>query len=374
MASLGKPLGAVGVASVGVAGSAAGAGAGASSIDAGGVAAAALTGLGRPPALMSSQQLQQQQSQLRQQLRVPPQRLKYDIHSYSSYSANYHPKHILVNKPQDQSSRWSSGSNNQMQHITLKLDKKAIVQTITFGKYHKVHVCNLKEFKVYGGLTPDNMLELLHSGLRNDSEQETFSLKHVANGVVFPCQYIRIVPLLAWGANFNFSIWYIELRGVANQEIVEQALWQYSSYRETEVIRLCLKHFRQRNILDSFQRLQEHANMQLEDPLLTDLHRHLVFNGDFDGAEELLIRAAARNLFEDYISCYPYKPIWRRILPSDPDAQTPGMRGGHQMCIDPDTGTIYLFGGWDGSRDLADFWAFEESTQQWRCISMDTRK
>jgi hypothetical protein len=47
-----------------------------------------------------------------------------------------------------------------------------------------VHVCNLKEFKVYGGLTPNNMTELLHSGLKNDSEKETFALKHKANGVV----------------------------------------------------------------------------------------------------------------------------------------------------------------------------------------------
>lgn len=38
------------------------------------------------------------------------------------------------------------------------------IDTITFGKYHKVHVCNLKEFKVYGGLTTSNMTELLHTG------------------------------------------------------------------------------------------------------------------------------------------------------------------------------------------------------------------
>lgn len=27
----------------------------------------------------------------------------------------------------------------------------------------------------------------------------------------------------------------------------------------------------------------------------------------------------------------------------------PGMRGGHQMVIDPVRGLIYLLGGWDGS-------------------------
>ena len=46
--------------------------------------------------------------------------------------------------------------------ITLKLDRVAVLGTITFGKYHKGHVCNLREFKVYAGLTPDNLIEVLH--------------------------------------------------------------------------------------------------------------------------------------------------------------------------------------------------------------------
>jgi hypothetical protein len=57
-------------------------------------------------------------------------------------------------------------------------------ETITFGKYHKVHVCNLKEFKVFGGIDPNHMTELLHSGLRNDTEPETFALHFTANGCV----------------------------------------------------------------------------------------------------------------------------------------------------------------------------------------------
>ena len=77
----------------------------------------------------------------------------------------------------------------------------------------------------------DNMQELLHSGLRNDSEPETFPLKTKAsNGrMVFTCQYIKIVPLLAWGTNFNFSIWYLELRGIDDQEIVQQTTIHYDN-------------------------------------------------------------------------------------------------------------------------------------------------
>lgn len=36
-----------------------------------------------------------------------------------------------------------------------------MVKTITFGKYEKTHVCNIKKFKVYGGLESENLTELL---------------------------------------------------------------------------------------------------------------------------------------------------------------------------------------------------------------------
>ena len=235
-------------------------------------------------------------------------------------------------------------------------------------------MCNLKEFKVYGGLTPNNMLEILHSGLRNDSEPETFALKCKANGVLFPCRYIKIVPLLAWGANFNFSIWYVELRGGVQSQLVERTYWEYINYRETEVIRLCMKHFRQRNYMDCFQLLKDRTRLELEDPLLTEIHNLLVANVDFDAAEQLLIKAASRRLFDDHIANCAYKPIWRRIIPADADMPTPGMRGGHQMCIDAEHSFIYMFGGWDGSKDLSDFWVFNQSAAEWRCISLDTRK
>ena len=61
---------------------------------------------------------------------LPTEKLKYNIHAWSSHSASYHPKNIMVNKPQDQSSRWSSNSNNHMQYITIKLDKMSIVSIL----------------------------------------------------------------------------------------------------------------------------------------------------------------------------------------------------------------------------------------------------
>jgi len=33
-----------------------------------------------------------------------------------------------------------------------------------------------------------------------------------------------------------------------------------------------------------------------------------------------------------------------------------------------------MFGGWDGSKNLADFWEYDENTEKWTCISKDTSK
>ena len=63
------------------------------------------------------------------------------------------------------------------------------------------------------------------------------------------------------------------------------------------------------------------------------------------------------------------------LLP-DTSSETcqPGMRGGHQMCIDTERQIIYLMGGWDGSDDLADFWMFDINQKSWRMISRDTEQ
>lgn len=72
-----------------------------------------------------------------------------------------------------------------------------------------------------GGMTEDNMWEMAHTGLKNDTEAEVISVKFKASGVLLPVKFITIRPLLAWGANFNFSIWYLQLLGYGGQQSVE---------------------------------------------------------------------------------------------------------------------------------------------------------
>lgn len=55
------------------------------------------------------------------------------------------------------------------------------------------------------------------------------------------------------------------------------------------------------------------------------------------------------------------------------DGDSPCARGGHQMCIDTKEGMIYVFGGWDGRRDLSDFWCYNIRLNEWELLSHDTK-
>ncbi len=100
-----------------------------------------------------------------------------------------------------------------------------------------------------------------------------------------------------------------------------------------------------------------------------------MIQGNFAEVEALLSRSAEQGLFQEHITSCTYTPVWRKIPDAQtPDACVPSMRGGHQMCMDVEAGIIYLIGGWDGSKDLADFWAFSVAAGQWTCLSADTKK
>ena len=41
------------------------------------------------------------------------------------------------------------------------------------------------------------------------------------------------------------------------------------------------------------------------------------------------------------------------------------------MCIDIEKQTLFLLGGWDGTKELSDFWMYEIANGQWHCVSDD---
>ncbi|KAI9475469.1 MAG: Muskelin N-terminus-domain-containing protein [Benjaminiella poitrasii] len=299
--------------------------------------------------------------------------IPYSIHDYSSFSGPYHPKNVCVNDPTEQSSRWSSNSHDQSQYITLKLDTPTVACEILFGKFHRSHVCNLKEFKIYGGLDPGDLKEILHKGLTDDNKSELFPIRYTFQDLIFPIQYIKITPLATFGANFNYSIWYIEVRGIKDKAIMKRVYEAYNSYKEMETIRLCLKHFRQRNMMEVYRALrQERPDIELEDSIVSTLHQKLVVEGDFKKAEEMIQDANKQGIFKAYVDEAKYIANWQQIQASDEDGNSPCARGGHQICLDPERQKIYVLGGWDGKQELADFWCYSIKGNRWRLISSDT--
>jgi hypothetical protein len=121
----------------------------------------------------------------------------------------------------------------EKQFIILKLDKLSILRKIQFGKYHKPHPCNLKDFKVYASQSTKDprsnaWVRILRGGLRNDSQSEAFDVRWTnSEGVPFPVRYIKLVPLATHSPNFNFSVWHIVLEGTTDSYIVNRVTAEY---------------------------------------------------------------------------------------------------------------------------------------------------
>eukprot|EP00033_Pygsuia_biforma_P002376 GCRY01002630.1.p1 GENE.GCRY01002630.1~~GCRY01002630.1.p1 ORF type:complete len:858 (-),score=233.66 GCRY01002630.1:127-2700(-) len=307
--------------------------------------------------------------------------LDYDIHSYSSYSANYLPENIKTNKPRDQGNRWSSGSSGNNQFLMLKLKQVSLLKAVVFGKYNQNHVCNIKEFKVYVGYTVDNLVEVLHSGLKNDSHPETFYIPRVLmdpnSGEVYelPVRYVKIVPLAAFGEKFNFSIWFLQLLGLVAPDVIDYETKRFSQLANTQAARVCLKFFRHHNHLDLFDSLQARLAVNYEGTKVTDFFNFLVKEGDFVQAEQILITLAHKGAFDEYLSTFAYRVAWSKL--TSPQLQSnagvfPQPRGGHQVVVHSETNKAYMFGGWNGQNDLGDFWSLDLNTLTWDLIHGDT--
>ncbi|KAH7910095.1 Muskelin N-terminus-domain-containing protein, partial [Hygrophoropsis aurantiaca] len=303
--------------------------------------------------------------------------IAYNIAGCSEHSGKYVAENIIVDAPTDQASRWSGAQPGAgaKQWVLLKLEEQSVVKSITFGKFHRKHPCNMKEFKLYVGLSPEHMIHVLHTGLKDDAIPETFAVRHVnREGIPFPVSYIKIVPLSAHGQSFHISIWHVAISGITERAYVDRIRAEYDEYREAITLRRILKHLRQRRLLTPYTSILARSSLTFEHPLLTTLHTSLVLDGSFARAESLLAQISAAGLFDDYLRARQPHAAWTRLegVDADGDACAPSRRGGHAMCIDPDDGVIYLFGGWDGHKSLADFWAYDIKTGRWRVISANT--
>ncbi|KAH6897548.1 Mei4-dependent protein 6 [Coprinopsis sp. MPI-PUGE-AT-0042] len=217
----------------------------------------------------------------------------------------------------------------------------------------------MKEFKISIGTSEDHLVQVLHGGLKNSPEAESFEIRHVNSmGVSVPTRYIKIEPLAAHGASFHVSIWHVALHG----------------QREKLVMRHIMKHLRQCRLLSPVKAIAERSGLHLEHPLVTQIHESIVLEGDWKAAEQALESLADVGLFTGYLhSCQP-EAFWQRITGTSGDADVPSPRGGHAMCIDPDNDIIYLFGGWDGKKSLDDFWSYDIREDRWKLLSASTEQ
>lgn len=51
-----------------------------------------------------------------------------------------------------------------------------------------------------------------------------------------PCRYLKIVPLLSWGPSFNFSIWFVELQGEDDANLVKESVQFFHDVSYNQVL------------------------------------------------------------------------------------------------------------------------------------------
>ncbi|KIJ49497.1 hypothetical protein M422DRAFT_59253 [Sphaerobolus stellatus SS14] len=300
--------------------------------------------------------------------------LTYRIFKSTGHSGRYVPENIQVDNPMDQTSRWSGAhhSSGAKQWLILELKEPSIIRNITFGKFHKPHPCNMKEFTIAIGRTTDSLTTVLTGSLINNNIPETFEVPSPSKAQYdVPVRYVKIIPASAHSPSFHTSIWHISIYGISDPTIISAAEDAYENYREGVALRHVLKYLRRRRHLTSFNSLLFRTRISFEHPTITALYDTLM-SGDWANVESLVESAAQGGLFDDYIKSYPPKAIWKRIDGADMDGDIPCARGGHQMCFDTDSSTIYLHGGWDGRQNLEDFWTYSLTEGRWNLLSART--
>ncbi|KAG0148655.1 hypothetical protein CROQUDRAFT_654483 [Cronartium quercuum f. sp. fusiforme G11] len=232
-----------------------------------------------------------------------------------------------------------------------------------------------------------------------------------SSGIIIPVRYLKLEPLSAAGSNYNCSIWHVSVSGHDEDHIVLPAVEKYEKWRASAALRLCLKHLRQTGHTEAFEALlkssahpshsptlvpppsdtfvsrpsyltslSHHSKLKkasseqfyFEHSLVSALHDALIPSGlscdqsssshphnTLQKAEEIVRRAALEGLFDEWsrgeapsLTCHQLHSSFNLL------EQSPGPRGGHQMCIDTTRRKIWLFGGFDGYSELSDLWIY----------------
>lgn len=316
------------------------------------------------------------------------QTLTYTIYDYSSTSNSFKPENIMKNNPRDPNSRWTTTSNDSKQHITLKLSNDSIVTSITFGKFQKLHVCNIKNMKVFcytsdednfvynhNGTniceemlfpgqpacpsinTVNNPILIFKGGLKNDAFAEIFPMKYVDKNMFVVSRYIKICPIQAWGINFNYSLWYVKVEGFDAKDVISKCK-THNYFKITsecyEIINYFLREHRNYKTLEA---LKEERNINAE-PHIKEVMRNLIEDDNFEELENVMCKAVDDGVVDR--ECYPVG-IWTQVNEYGPEE-----RGGHAMSIIGSK--MFIHGGWNGKEEVGDMWVFDCDNVNWRLL------
>jgi muskelin len=137
------------------------------------------------------------------------------------------------------------------------------------------------------------------------------------------------------------------------------------------MLRHILKHLRQRRLLSPYEDILNRSGLCVEHPTVTKLHDAIILKGDWNEAENLLEQMSQAGLFDNYLRSSQPHSNWKRLHGKDSDETVPSPRGGHSLCIDTQNGMIYLYGGWDGEKNVGDFWRYDIKNAGWRLLDQD---
>ncbi|KZT43584.1 hypothetical protein SISSUDRAFT_608602 [Sistotremastrum suecicum HHB10207 ss-3] len=290
--------------------------------------------------------------------------LKFSVYASSvtdkDTSTSFPAENLLSDNPLDPTSRWSAGPNvSGDAWIIFELEKLSLIKGITFGKFHKPHPCNVKEFKISVGDTPHCSREMITSTLRNDSLPEHFNLpEEDPSGVQHPCLYLKISIRSTHGQNFSPSLWHISIRGQTDFTGAQLSSQELENLRQQRALLYVLKHLRQNNLQVSYRALLLETASSLEHPVVTALHHAIVQEADWKRAEELLYLAERKGLLDhgrlrmSWTDC-PFSMVH------------PGPRSDSTICLDASQPLLYLYSGFSGSNLRDDLWLFNMNDYSW---------
>lgn len=308
--------------------------------------------------------------------------IPYTIHAYSSYSSTYAPAHILTNTPSTAKSRWSASSGSSVQSLTLSIPPPYVLKMIIFGKYRERHVCNIKEYTIEirsDDASDDDTgwVEALNGGLRNDTIAEWVEINGWWSRAAQPVRYLRITPRTAHGVNYNYSIWYVELRGYCDPELYSRCFSDARLLRQRRLsttLAIAAEiggwEFPREDsgICGNKRKVEGEQNTNVskisERLLLCRLFTRYLIHGNYENARNILKQVKETNLLTEPFRNTNPSLYFEHVKKNEIDLWPPGL-GGHQMCADKKRNRLWMFGGYDGTNDTNSLWFFDCETEKW---------